>query len=537
MKMKKTDRFIEAVFLIFVFVITAVLASREAFGMMPDEFSHFEVVYYIYKHGVIPTGYEPQIQVPYWGASYAFQPILTYIIQGFVMRFIDLFTDSVYAIMFSARLVNCAFGVIMAYFVRRISCLIWDDRSLQWLFTFLIVLLPENLYIHSYINTDSMAAMSVAIIIYALIKGEEDDFANKTIVTLAAGVSLCLLSYYNAYGAVLIAVIWFFAHFISGHRNADPANKGNNADPANKGNNADPANKSYRVMWKKFGLTTLLVCIMAGWWFVRSGILYHGDIFGLSARWELAVKEAEPQYSPLMKQTFMSQGSSLKDMLLSGDYLKTVYRSFICVMGNFDIQTADVVYHIDKIILAVGIIFAILPLRANARFIRSHGGASAGCPGNSDDSTCYVDDTVDKRHVRIYVELLLFADIVITVLLHMVYSYAYDWQPQGRYLLPMLVPLMYFLTLGFDKAGRLVTLAATKIGGIFGREDPASRSAADSAAKKINFIIRAAVMIYIAVVLIYTLKVKVLPLYFGNADFRSYTGLSWQQVITEFMQK
>ena len=94
MRRNKTDRFLEAVFLIFVFVITAILAVNEAFGMMPDEFSHFEVVYYIYKHGVIPTGYEPQIQVPYWGASYAFQPILTYIIQGFLMRFVDLFTDN-----------------------------------------------------------------------------------------------------------------------------------------------------------------------------------------------------------------------------------------------------------------------------------------------------------------------------------------------------------------------------------------------------------------------------------------------------------
>ena len=119
----------------------------------------------------------------------------------------------------------------------------------------------------------------------------------------------------------------------------------------------------------------------------------------------------------------------------------------------------------------------------------------------------------------------------------MVYSYAYDWQPQGRYLLPMLVPLMYFLTLGFDKGGRLVTLAAEKIGSIRGKADAASEPASESVAKKINFVIRAAVMIYIAVVLIYTLKDKVLPLYFGNADFRSYTGLSWQQVIPEFMQK
>ncbi len=491
MRRNKTDRFLEAVFLIFVFVITAILAVNEAFGMMPDEFSHFEVVYYIYKHGVIPTGYEPQIQVPYWGASYAFQPILTYIIQGFLMRFVDLFTDSVFAIILSARLVNCVFAVIMAFFVRRISCLVWDDRSLQWIFTFLIVLLPENLYIHSYINTDSMAAMSAAMIIYALFKGETDDFSKKTMVILAIGVSLCLLSYYNAYGVVLIAVVWFLAHFIS--------------------------RKEYKKMWKKFGFTTVLVCIMAGWWFIRSGILYNGDILGLSARWELAVKEAEPQFSPLTKQTYAGQGRSLPDMLLSDDYLKTVYRSFICVMGNFDIQTADIVYHINKFILAVSVIFAVMPLRPSTCFVSGRTGT----------------DTVmgNRRRVRFYAEILLFADIVITVLLHMIYSYAYDWQPQGRYLLPMLVPLMYFLTLGFDKAGRLVSLIAAKI------NTGAGSGSNHKIARTINVIVRIAVMVYITVVLVYTLKVKVLPLYFDNADFKSYIGMTWQQVIPEFMQK
>ena len=41
--------------------------------------------------------------------------------------------------------------------------------------------------------------------------------------------------------------------------------------------------------------------------------------------------------------------------------------------------------------------------------------------------------------------------------MHLMYSYAFDYQPQGRYLLPMLIPAMYFITLGADKLGLLIT--------------------------------------------------------------------------------
>ncbi len=477
MTKKKTDRTAEIAFLVLVFAIEAVLAANESFGMMPDEFSHFEVVYYVYRHGIIPTGYEPQIQIPYWGASYAFQPILTYIIQGWLMRLVDLFTDDIYVILLSARLVDCFFGAVMAWFVKKTADLLWDDRTMQWLFTFMIVLLPENLYIHSYINTDSMAAMSVAVIIYALFKGEEDDYARKTILMLAAGISLCLLSYYNAYGAVLIAFLCFMTHFIY--------------------------RRDYRAMWKKAGIVTIAVFVMAGWWFVRSGILYNGDIFGLSARKALAVKEAEPQYSPLTKQTFAGQGMSLKDMLLSNDYLKLVYRSFICVMGNFDIKTSDMIYRADKYMTAAAAVFALIPVN---------------------DTAAYWSRGNKSRGQRRYIEILLLADISVTMFMHMIYSYAYDWQPQGRYLLPMLIPLMYFLAVGADKGGQLLIRAGKGL-------------QHDAAFKRIVWVIRMAVMLYIVITLLYTVKTRVLPLYFGDADFGSYAGRTWQQVLPAFMVK
>ena len=539
MSRKKAVQAAEIAFLVFVFVTEALLAANEAFGMMPDEFSHFEVVFYIYRHGIIPTGYEPQIQVPYWGASYAFQPILTYIIQGWLMRFIDLFTNNIYIIAYSARLVNCLFGVVMAWFVMKTAKLLWNDRIMQWLFTFMIVLLPENLYIHSYINTESMAAMSVAIIIYALFKGEEDDYSVKTSVTLAIGISLCLLSYYNAYGAVLIAFLCFMSHFIF------------------KGEK--------RAMWKKAGFVTLLVFIMAGWWFIRSGILYNGDIFGLKARTALAIKDALPQYSPLTKLTYAKQGIPLKDMLLSNDYLKLVYRSFICIMGNFDIQTAEIVYRIDKYLIIIAAIFAVLPIKNTVAYWKK-GNKTAG----------------QKNRVQ----ALLFADILITLFLHMIYSYGYDWQPQGRYLLPMLIPMMYFLALGADKGGQLIIFICEKIGkycgnvqrarsvtegvlaerGVLPEEIRSSISGSkgsdaemsadmsgngssaaempDDASSKtkspaviIISVLRIALMVYIVGVLIYTINTRVLPLYFGDANFKSYIGKTWQQVIPEFMLK
>ena len=36
------------------------------------------------------------------------------------------------------------------------------------------------------------------------------------------------------------------------------------------------------------------------------------------------------------------------------------------------------------------------------------------------------------------------------------YSYTSDYQPQGRYIMPMLIPFMYYTALGFQK---LITLA------------------------------------------------------------------------------
>lgn len=497
-KQIKRDRIIEFIFLITVFGAEMSLAAVQMFGHPPDEFARFEVVYYIFKNAKLPTGYEIEVQIGGYGGSYAFQPILTYIIQGYLMRFVHLFTENIYILVLSARMVNCVFGVIMAYYVRRISCLLWKDRSLSWLFTCLIAFLPENIFIHSYINTDSMAAMGIAVIIYAMLKGENDDYEKKTMITLAVGVSLVALSYYNAYPAILIALFAFILHF--------------------------RRNKSYKTMWKKMGFIVLLVFLMCGWWFIRTGIIYDGDFLGLSARSKATLEQASAEFNPLTKKTYYNTGRSIMDLLKSG-YLTKVYHSFICTMGAMDLYTNVNFYRIDKILLAIGIIFCLLPIKDHVIFGSDHKSRSAEF-GHKDDKEVMTGESAHRYAadpIRRTITVLFAFDVMMTVLMHLMYSYAFDYQPQGRYLLPMLISAMYFITLGADKLGNFA----------------AARFSGDSKTKvqKITVLVRYLLIAYILFSLIYALYFCVLPYYRSTMQEMKYiSNVTFMQYLPQPMK-
>ena len=55
--------------------------------------------------------------------------------------------------------------------------------------------------------------------------------------------------------------------------------------------------------------------------------------------------------------------------------------------------------------------------------------------------------TTDKK---VIFNIFMAISIIIPNLLNMYYSYTSDFEPQGRYSLPMLIPFMYFITLGIQ---------------------------------------------------------------------------------------
>ncbi|MED9807015.1 MAG: DUF2142 domain-containing protein, partial [Lachnospiraceae bacterium] len=232
------------------------------YGNPPDEPSRFKVAQFICKYGRLPNGFDPEIRIAGYGVSYGFYTMLPYIVQGLFMRFVSLFTTSEVALLYAARFVDVACGAVMAAFVYGIGNRLFKDRRFKWLFCVLIMFLPQSLFLHTYVNTDSMCMMSTAIIFYALVRAYRSDFSIRNCLILSVGIIICALSYYNAYGCILSSIFLFVGFYVyrdgpSGRLKCD-----------------------WKNMWKRGGLVAAVVLLGIGWFFIRNAILYDGDFIG-----------------------------------------------------------------------------------------------------------------------------------------------------------------------------------------------------------------------------------------------------------------
>ena len=216
-KEKSITLFYFALYLIVALTIALNQPLNDTFPSLPnppDEHSRYKVPLYVCNHGTIPTGYEEELFSGNCRWTYGFYTLLPYMVQGYVMRFVNLFTDSQLALLYTARLVNVTFGFIMAYIVLLLGKKLFRDDRVRWLFCFLVTFLPQSLFLHTYTNPDSMCLLSTALMLYGLVRGYGDGFSFKSCALLTTGVILCALSYYNGYGFILGSILLFIAYFI-----------------------------------------------------------------------------------------------------------------------------------------------------------------------------------------------------------------------------------------------------------------------------------------------------------------------------------
>lgn len=411
-----TDHIIVALYFLIYLIITVSMLIRQPFGNPPDEINRYLIPEYIAAHGTLPNGYEESIRIPGYGFSYAFQPILPYMLQGYAMRLVQCFTGSETALLYVARGVNLLFGLITALFVLLLSKKWFSDKRWQYLFAFLVTFLPQSIFLHTYVNTDSCCMMSIAIMLYGLTLGLKDRFSVSSSVILSIGIILCALSYYNAYGFILSCILLFFANYLSLH--------------------------SLRLTfdWKAFlrkGLfISVLVLLGIAWWFIRSYLLYDGDFLGLEARDACASLYAIPSLHPDTRVTWQNQGYSMLDMLLQSDFINLSTLSFIGIYGPMTITTSLWVYRFYKLLFPAGILlcFVLNPRHADTK--------------KSLPDTLYRE----RPAFRIFYHCNMVFCILMPCVLSAYYSYTTDYQPQGRYLLPALIPVCYYCIRGLQKA-------------------------------------------------------------------------------------
>lgn len=489
-----------------------VFAVVQPYGDGPDEINRFKIVEYIYEHGALPVGDAPEVLIDGYGGSYAFQPILTYMIDGYLLRALRVFEPSLEMRVFLSRLVNVFFGCIMVFYVKKLSDLLFCNKKTSWAFTLAIVFLPQNLFIHTYVNTDSMGLLSIVIVLHALVLGMKDDFSRRTCIELAVGVIACALSYYNCYGIIVCAVLFFILYFHKKFRTAAasgvqvnvsagrPASShsngmaGKHAPSHSNGMATSSAIPTYdlHALVKKGLFISAIVLLAIGWWFIRNAVLYDGDFLGMEARNICAAETGLEAYNPYTRDTYERLGIPLVDMIFGTDYFTLVWKSFIAMFGPMLIPTHHYIYMSFKNLFFIAVAgLLLIPFQALIRnyvsvWSRSASGSATASavgstsakepvpgtaagsaeepvPGTASVSVKSSVLTWASRPQKWLVHMTMLLGIIIPVILALYYSYTFDFQPQGRYYLPIVVPFMYFLAIGIENLIGLIGVLVSAI--------------------------------------------------------------------------
>jgi hypothetical protein len=362
----------------------------------PDEEMRYFMPEFIYENNRLPTGYETET----WGNwSYGFYPqFLGAMVSTVFMWIVSIFPHDGDTLIRAARLASVLFGVIAAVFIRNTARLMFRKHkhrdAISNLAMVLFALLPQVAFLSSYVNNDIVALAGVSIITYACVHAYIYGAKLANALYYAAGASIAMLGYLNSYGFVLVGFIFLLMQLLK-DRNVNRA-------------------FVLKYLLISIGITALVTLPFL----IRNGILYDGDILGLSTfrseyqRW--LDSGGFPMQSPY--------AGGLYNLLFGTswaiDTLNSMTFGYFATWGRGVASVQYWPYHIGGVIASVGAVFA------------------------------YKASRKDKSK-NVLVALLALGS-AITLALCFYYTLMIDYQPQGRYIIYLIVPIVLGMVYGIN---------------------------------------------------------------------------------------
>lgn len=406
-------------------------------GYGPDEVMRYDIPKYIYQNNALPFGDEEVLRDPIWGFSYGFLLTLPNFLCVAFMKIMRLFSSESFMLLIAARMVSVFSNMGIAYLAIRITKKIFNTPT-RWIFIVLSTLIPQIVFVSSYVNNDSFGLMTAFGVIYAWICGIESRWNIKSCIFLAVVNGACLVSYRYYYSFVLCSLFVYVISFIKFK---------------NQGFDA-------KALIKRGLLIIGVALIICGPIFIRAFILYGFDIFGTAHANECAQLYAAEGMKPdqLIAKTIQAQGFTLKQMLFDLEWYKTSFTSLFYRFGYMNVFAKDWIYRFFDSLCAVAVAgILICPLRTNKECEE----LLARC-------------TLKQNQAFNYITTLFFAAVAgaVTLCLSIYYSYTGDYQPQGRYIFGVLPVLLLLIaqaveaiinTLVPQKCAKKVKVAVTAI--------------------------------------------------------------------------
>lgn len=403
-------------FILLILLLDLVWMTMIPMSRAPDEEVRIILSDYIAAHGSLPNAWDESVRITKtgWGFSYALRPMLINILGGLMIQFVSLFTNDIWIQVLSVRLLSALSCTMMVYFIFRLAeALGW---KLYWAFAAAAIsaLMPQVTFLSGYNNNDVFSAACVTMVLFCWVRGMRQNWQWGDCLRLALGLGLTILSYYNAYPYVLFSIpLFFLTAFKKGMSREEKL-----------------------LVWKKAGFITLITFLIAGWWFIRNGILYHGDILGSKTRLEMGELFAEADKKPSTVFKPIREGVSLFGVwsLTNGDPFPWATKSFmstIGLLGMMDYLLPGELYNFAKAVFKAG--FFLFLIQYVIRLIR----------------LCLLRFSKGKENRLVLFWGFALICAVLVVLLSLYYSWTDDFQPQGRYFMPAYTTFIFCMIQGF----------------------------------------------------------------------------------------
>ena len=384
---------------VFVFCTAGAVLIRRDY--CPDESIRQMLTEWIFRHQALPTGNEPELIMPGWGFSYALYPYLSSVINAFFMGIVSLLCPTDGMFLLASRMCSVLSVTGFCLYSCRLGNLLFKSRPAAALFAVIAVFLPQVMFLGMYQNSDSLALMSLCMVVFYFLSGYRSGWSVKDCLGLAVSVSIALLSYYSIYGWLLVFGVGFAACCLG-------------------------KKETRGLFLRRSALILGVVLVLAGWFFIRNAVLHDGDFLGLSTA-EKHRNDYIARGNALMAGSFRPSDAAgntplkafLKDQC---GWLRLTVRSFIAAFGYMNIFLTSPEYYFYYLVFGLGCILYLVFL---------------------------VRGAVPVEQRRLF--LLLALSGLLTFALSYWQSYTSDWQPQGRYVISCIIALSYMISWVSDR--------------------------------------------------------------------------------------
>lgn len=359
----------------------------------------------------LPSGFDSCAIYHIGNWSYAFYPqfLGAYLSAAFMSLF-KIFGASTSLIYTSGRLASVLCSLISLSCLSKTTELIFINSKNKNIVRLVPIALigfwPQYAFISSYMNNDIIAFCGVCIMLMSLLRGIRIGWSIHTSLAMAVGVIFSALGYWNAYGFLLAFVITFIVLII---REKTLNRK-----------------QKYTQIAVAAGTTAVIVFP-----FFIINYLRYDDMIGMSIFKQQSLLWQEANNTSLLNPWT----TGVRNLLLHSDFVTTTLQSFIGQFGYMSIPIPSFfqALYLFTILLLIG---ASLPYLIS-KFLIFHSGS------------LIISTTVGS---------------LITVALFFFYTLRTDYQPQGRYIMYLLVPIGTLASIavgnmlsGHEKVGNLIT--------------------------------------------------------------------------------